>query len=465
MKHLSIKMKITVLVSLLAIVMTTIAAGSVLFFSNSVTQSALRRTLIQTVERNINEVQIYREQTELKLDDEFDVSFEYQGFYIEVDDDFMREVDGVTTSLYDNSSVLYGVGVIDAARFPRVEKGIRTLQADGTRYFVYDKALHGENTEGLWMRGIVPAEQSMGQTLSILDSILMLLPLMLLLVVAGAFWLSRKALQPIDVMTAAAGDIRRGQDLSVRIHTHTHEEEVALLETAFNSMLERLETSFEKEKQFNADVSHELRTPLSVILSACEWSLEEPQSAEEYQESLEQIQRQGQKMQALINQLLAYSRLEAEAQEQAMEHVNFSALVQRVCDEMAPLCIKNIRLETEITPEIFVCGNDALLARLLSNLISNAYKYGKEDGKTVISLSRQDTCAVLRVRDNGIGIPAQEKDKIFQTFYRADASRSEEGYGLGLSFVKKIADWHDGNIRVESVEGAGSEFIYTQKLL
>lgn len=463
MTRLSIKAKITIWVSLLVFVIAVFSAFTVIFFSNSVIQSTMKRNLITAVEGNIGEIRIYSDKKDLKLDDEYDVSIEFKGSFIEIDDDFVREVDGVITCLYDNDSVLYGDSVIDTDEFALQEKGIRTINADGKRYFVYDKHITDSDADSLWIRGIISADLILSQTFSIAKESFILIPILALIAVLGAFLLAKKALAPIDEISSAAGKIRRGKDLTKRIAIKSSEKEVSRLVNSFNEMLERLESAFNKEQQFTSDVSHELRTPLSVILSECELMLESASDEEEYKFALSTIQKQSKKMNSMINSLLEYSRLEAGSEKANFEVINLSDITESICEEMKGIRNNGIKLDYDIDEDIFVKGNRELLSRLITNLISNAYKYGRENGNIFVSLKANDSLANLKVRDNGIGISEKDINNIFNTFYRADSSRSKKGFGLGLSFVKKIAQLHGGDIRVNSVEGSGSEFIFSIK--
>ena len=131
------------------------------------------------------------------------------------------------------------------------------------------------------------------------------------------------------------------------------------------------------------------------------------------------------------------------------------------CEEFVPADDRGIRMETEIDPGIECSFNASLMSRVIYNLLQNAYKYGRDNGYVRLTLSREDSDAVIRVKDNGIGIKKEDLDKIWQRFWQADSSRgSEGGNGLGLAMVKEIAELHGGSVTAESTEGRGSEFIF-----
>lgn len=140
-----------------------------------------------------------------------------------------------------------------------------------------------------------------------------------------------------------------------------------------------------------------------------------------------------------------------------LEKLDFSELVGDVCSDMSLIKDKNITLKWHTRSDVFISGNRMLLTRLLTNLISNAYRYGRQDGKIIVTLEADEEI-LLKVEDNGIGIPDDQQKKIFERFYRTDMSRNTEGTGLGLAMVRDIADYHGGYVEVSSKVGTGSIF-------
>ena len=139
------------------------------------------------------------------------------------------------------------------------------------------------------------------------------------------------------------------------------------------------------------------------------------------------------------------------------ETVNLSQLAEDICQDMALLRDKEITLTWELEPDILFEGNRILITRLLTNLISNAYRYGKPNGNIYVTLN-QTKHIFITVKDNGIGISGEQQEKIFERFYRADTARTSEGTGLGLVMVKEIVQFHGGEVRVSSEVGKGSVF-------
>lgn len=221
---------------------------------------------------------------------------------------------------------------------------------------------------------------------------------------------------------------------------------------------------FEAERQFASDASHELRTPMTVIMAQCEYSLEAERDGEEYRQALGVIQRQGRKMSRLINDMLDFIRLEIKKDSYPRKPVDMTELTESLCADMALIQEKGITLRCEAEKGVTVNGNGELLARLLTNLVSNAYRYGRENGHIHVRLETCGRSVALSVADDGIGIAPEEQEKIFRRFYQVDGSRTGTGTGLGLSMAWEIAQFHGGSVRLESTPGQGSTFTFVMPL-
>lgn len=301
----------------------------------------------------------------------------------------------------------------------------------------------------IYIRAICPAENVKTAFTVIGRSAVYILPFFVIVAAIGAYIISKKTVEPVEKITASAHDISTGSDLSKRLETNKAPREISNLAETFNGMLERLHTSFESEKRFTSDASHELRTPLAVIKAECEYALSENADEEERKQALESIEEQTDKMTALVSSLLSVTRAEQGSGRFTLEEANLSELVEEICGKFRTT--KNIKLTTEIDNDIIISLNNTLIAQLLENLLSNADKYGRENGFIKVKLYSEKDKTVLSVRDNGIGISEEDLPKIWNRFYRADASRSEtEGFGLGLALVKKIAEIHSAECVAES---------------
>lgn len=459
MRSLSIRFRITFWFTVALVIVALFTCFVVLSVSNRIIQKTIRDNLIETVENNVDEIEFYK-----TMDNGNDVDHyvAYKTGYLEIDDDFLDEVNQVYTALYSSDgSLLYGENPIakDVSGLKLTDSKIREIKADGTVYYIFDRKLTAEGLEGLWLRGIVSEEQGTEQITSITGLSLILLPVLVLIASIGGYLLTRRMLRPIQKISETAQQIGKENDLKKRIDIGTGDDELHQLTKSFNDMFEKLEEAFEAERQFTSDASHELRTPMSVITSQCEFILEMPRSAEEYEDALRVIQRQSRKMTGLINDMLDFTRLENGTDRYSREEVDMSELVSSVCSDMALIKENGISLEFDVESGVHFNGNRELLSRLLMNLISNAYRYGKENGHILVRLITGEKTIELSVADDGIGVAREEQEKIFRRFYQSDYSRSGVGMGLGLSMAYEIAKFHGGRIQVESELGKGSTFV------
>lgn len=281
----------------------------------------------------------------------------------------------------------------------------------------------------------------------------------------GGYFITKRAFKPVQKITDAANHITDAKDLSKRIHLQGSHDEIYALAQTFDSMFDRLQKSFETEKQFTSDASHELRTPTSVIISQCEYALSQSQNPEEMKASLEVILRQSQKMSGLISQLLLLARADSQKASLVMESIDISELTEMVVEELGEMAEEaQIELTLDLQKEIFIVADQTLLMRMLINLITNAITYGRPGGWVKVQLFTEDGNVVGKISDNGIGIGEQHLAKIWNRFYRVDTARtasSKDHTGLGLAMVKWIAEKHGGTVSVESKLGEGSIFTFT----
>lgn len=218
-------------------------------------------------------------------------------------------------------------------------------------------------------------------------------------------------------------------------------------------------------REFSANVSHEMKTPLQVISGSAEMIASGLVDPDDVGEFGRRIYLESQRLRALINDVLTLSRLDESSFASAERvPVDMLELAQRTCERLRPLAHEHgIDLEFSGV-DLRTLGNEALLEQAVSNLVENGIRYS-DDGGTVgvrveIGEMSAEPCIVVRVSDDGIGISEQDREKIFERFYRTEKSRSKEtgGTGLGLAIVKHAALYHGGDIEVESVLGAGSTF-------
>jgi heavy metal sensor kinase len=289
-------------------------------------------------------------------------------------------------------------------------------------------------------------------------------PILLLLASAGGYWMSRRALAPVDVITRAAGEIE-AKDLSQRLPTLGTGDELDQLSAKLNGMFGRLDDSFRRIAQFTADASHELRTPVSIIRTTAEVTLTRARSQDEYAKALRQILSESERTTALIEDLMLLARADASEENAPLEPVDLAELTRNACEDARLLAAgKSLALTVTGGDCCSVRGDYEALRRLVLILIDNAIKYSHSGGNIQLHLGSQASgkrnTALLEVRDHGIGIRPDDLPRIFERFYRVseDRSRRVDGFGLGLSIAQSIVVRHGGEIQVESLEGAGSVF-------
>ncbi len=368
---------------------------------------------------------------------------------------------GVYTLVYSQGEALLAgqVPVSFTASEPFQNGQNRPVDVAGARYYVMDFWLPNGWESGLWVRGILEAPENPQLLTNLMFIAMVTLPAFLLLAALGGYGIARRAFRPLKEITSTAAAINEAADLSARVAVPPGDHEFSRLAATFNQMFARLEGAFEAEKQFTADASHELRTPVSVIKSACEYAEKYGETPEEQRETLAMIHRQADRMAELIQQLLSITRLDQGTEGLRLEPLDLAALVEGVCAEQP---YPRQRLFCQVGGAVWVRGDAGLLRRLLQNLIDNGFAYGKPQGHVWVTLGMEGDQAVLQVRDDGIGIPQDQQEKIWQRFYQVDPSRREGGgAGLGLAMVKKIAQVHNGQLTLDSAPGQGSTFALT----
>lgn len=289
--------------------------------------------------------------------------------------------------------------------------------------------------------------------------------------------LFKRTLKPLYDMTSTVEDINVGR-LNTRLPENNGQLEIDKLSVSFNNMLERIEISFkneqiikEKMRHFVSDASHELRTPLTSIHGFVEVLLRGAAKNEKQLDSaLNSILTESERLTKLVNDLLTLTRLDQQpAIEMKTENIN------NIITELLPqlqILLGNRKLELQLKDNIFVHINKDQIKQVIINLVQNAVQHTDENTGIITICSKVEeitshaTFALLKISDNGTGIPKEHLGEIFDRFFRSESHRSRKhgGYGLGLSIVKSIVDAHGGHIKVESEQGLGTTFLVYLKL-
>lgn len=368
-------------------------------------------------------------------------------------------------SIYEsNGKYIVGQYNYDIVNIPFEEGVPRRENIDGKDYIVYDTRTqeppgrHG----GFWIRGVESVNSTMLLGRSAIVIMLILIPLILLLTALGGYYITKKAFRPINNIAKTANDITTQKDITRRIEivSDSKEDELYHLSATLNKMLDKIENLIMQEKQFTSDASHELRTPISVILAQGEYLLDIVGNEKE-RELAQNIVDKANQVSKLVSRLLMLARIDQKRQKINKEKIDFNAVADIVVQNMENLASqKNINLLTSIQGDVMICADETLITSAVSNLVSNAIKYGKESGYVMISASQFNGNVEIIVKDNGIDISKEHLEKIWTRFYRVDEVRNDEygSCGLGLSMVKSIVELHGGDITVHSVLGEGTEF-------
>jgi heavy metal sensor kinase len=281
--------------------------------------------------------------------------------------------------------------------------------------------------------------------------------LVLLIGLAGGWWLVSRAIRPIENISAAAVKISAG-DLSQRINVAEAESELGRLAAVLNSTFARLDAAFAQQKQFASDAAHELRTPVSVMLTQTQTALNRGRTAPEYRETVEACQRAAQRMRKLIGALLELARLDVGQEQMKRLRFDFSRTVADCVDLVKPLAkASGIKIFTELSP-LEITGDAERLAQVATNLLTNAIQYNNPNGEVRVKVASHGGLATLTVSDTGNGISRDDLPHIFKRFYRCDKSRTGGNTGLGLAISKAIVEAHGGTIEVSSEEDDGTTF-------
>ena len=334
---------------------------------------------------------------------------------------------------------------------------INIYQVENKKFLYYDTRLQDEDD---WIRGIYPLGKVQKEIETFWNIAIALSVLFIIFVVIVGYRIIKNAFKPVKQISNTALEIKRSKDFSNRIELEdSNDDEIHKMASTFNEMLDTVEEVFIHEKQFSSDVSHELRTPITVILAQSDYALQYSDTFEEAKESLEVINRHAKRMTNLINQIMELSKLERQ-KEIEKEKINLSNIVLQLLEDYKPLLeSKNLNLVYNVEKDLRIQGNKIMLERVFLNILMNAVKFTKTNIE--VSLIREGKTAVLKIRDDGIGISEENKKFIWERFFQVNDSRNKEenkGSGLGLSMVKKIVDLHSATIDLESELEQGTCF-------
>ncbi len=314
--------------------------------------------------------------------------------------------------------------------------------------------------------GVVQVAQELGPLQETIEELrliyLVVGPFAIFWLCLGCWLLAERTIAPIIEVTEAAQGIT-ADNLSRRLPPGNYKDELSQMVVSLNQMLDRLDKSFRRVRQFSGDASHELRTPLTILRGETEVTLRWAKTPEEFRDMLHSNMEEIDRMERIIESLLTLAKSEVGELTLEMKELSLSDLVQDLYLQSSILCEpKQIEVELllEVEKEIRIRGDELRLRQMFLNLISNAIKYTPEGGRLEIGMKMANDFAVIAINDSGIGISEEHLAHIFDRFYRVDKARNrmDGGTGLGLAIVKWIAEAHGGSIQVSSKVGKGSSF-------
>lgn len=435
---LSIKTRVTLLCTFLTAAISILALNVLIFGVQQIQKDYDYRSMISTAE--LAEDEIRYERGTLKIDRNLD------------------DLPGVRVTLYSpDGDLIYGRRWLD---LPFQEGVLRNGEGlGGNTWLVYDTLLQFETGEDIWLRCQIDADDISDIQSDSARLALILIPILVIAAGIGGYGVARHAFRPVARIARTAESIADGSDLKKRIALNGARDELYTLANTFDAMLERLDRSFERERQFTADVSHELRTPLTSILTQSEFGLSESAGDEDRREALEIIHKKSSAMSNLVRRLLLLARMDAGQTPLIPEDVDLGEMAEIAAETFCIAAqVRGISIRVDTTPPLVVTADQTMLMQAILNLIDNAVRYCNENGLVHVITGVSGKAAFIAVEDNGPGIPESELPRIFDRFHQVDSSRHSEGAGLGLSLTRRIAQLHGGEVRVESTVGVGTRF-------
>lgn len=368
---------------------------------------------------------------------------------------------GLAVRLVDSRGTVWD-GFGNYAAVPPVlptARGYANLAAGEATWRVYSQPLEDE-------RGWLQVAESLEPTREVSEHLLTLMllgfPSMLSIAGLGGWFLADRALQPIDRIIRTARAIS-SQDFTQRIGYRDAADEVGRLATTLDRMLDSLQEAFERERRFTADAAHELRTPLTAIKGRIGVALSRSRTPAEYENTLQDLEREADRLIRLANGLLYLSRLERQDHLPSFsQEVDLSNLLAALAEQMQPLAqAQHIELDVRIVPELSIRGNPDYLTNLVLNLVDNALKHTPRGGTVALKAHRSGDRIEVAVCDTGVGIEDKHLPHLFERFYRVEGARSRStgGAGLGLAIAAEIARLHGGTLTVRSQIDRGTTFI------
>ena len=286
-------------------------------------------------------------------------------------------------------------------------------------------------------------------------------PLILIVLFFIARIIAGRSIKPVTTIIDTSSKITK-DNLKSRIELPTYKDELFILSKTINDLLDRIEEAVEREKQFTSDASHELRTPLAVIKGTLEVLIRKPREKQEYEEKINYCISEVDRLNSLVDELLLLARFENQIRSNKIEKVYLNELILESLSRYSEKIQSNsLKIATNFKNDFYIQSDYYLVSIIISNLISNAVKYCRINGKISIELNQINNLTQVQISDDGIGIPKENLKKVFNSFYRSDNSKKTEikGTALGLSIVKRLCDLLKIEVQILSQENKGTSII------
>ncbi len=312
------------------------------------------------------------------------------------------------------------------------------------------------------IKGYLLVAVSLDESSAVLSNLRNILFLLYPIVLSSLFFVARfiagKTIKPIRNIIETSQKISQ-ENLNSRIDLPENKDELFTLAQTINELLDRIQNAVEREKQLTSDTSHELRTPLAIIKGTLEVLIRKPRTMEEYEDKINFCVSEIDRLNTLITNMLLLARYENQRQDLQNNSICLNSSIADVITRFAQkIKTKNITTILDFSDDFYILSDDHLVGVILTNCISNALKYSRQDSNVTIKLYREKQYTVCSIEDNGIGIPKADLNKIFDTFYRSNEFNHPDikGTGLGLSIVKRLCHLLNVCIEIESQEQVGT---------
>jgi signal transduction histidine kinase len=282
-------------------------------------------------------------------------------------------------------------------------------------------------------------------------------PIILIILFFVARFIAGRSIKPINDIINTSNKITR-DNLTSRIPLPENKDELYILSDTINNLLNRIEKTIEREKSFTSYASHEFRTPLAVLKGTLEVLIRKPRRQEEYEEKVKYCIHEIDRLNHLVDELLILTRFENQKQTLKFENIGIKTSVEdSLKHQSGSIQQKNLHVLIDISPEDIGINTDIhFFSTIINNILSNAIKYSHQNGVIEIKINERDKSVFCEIKDNGIGIPEKDKEKIFDKFYRSTDHADIKGFGLGLTIVKRFCFLLNIQIELFSKEGAGT---------